>query len=586
MFAWDVLFLKEGRKIKGRFFFFLLSPFVFSKVYPMSTDEKSKIYGIDLGTTFSAIAFVNESGKAEIIPNSDNERIMPSVVFFDSPQNIIVGKVAKESAKTDPQRVVEFVKRQMGQSWAFQYEGQDYKPEEISSYILRRLANDAEEMGGHVVRDVVITCPAYFGEVERKATRIAGELAGLNVVQVLDEPAAAALNYAFSSGETDKTIVVYDLGGGTFDVSVVKIEEKNITIICTDGDHRLGGKDWDDRLIQYMVSEFKNQTGIDDDLLADPETAYDLRMSAENAKHAFSRKDKYPVKISHEGESVKMELQREKFEEITRDLLERTVEFTKSVLQLAREKGVPQIDEFLLVGGSTRMLQVARRIEEVFGEEFGISPKSYDVDEAVAKGAAQVGTCEVIRGFLEQKARETAGKSFDELSEQEQQKIVDEGTAAFGINQDDFLLLEGTKITKVATKSYGIRARKGDSVVVRNMIRRQSPVPAERKETFKTADANSHALDLIVFSNNEPGADADIASSQELGRTIFELPPNLPIHSPIEVTFRLNTEGRLEMTAKDLTGGKEIQSEFKVDAGMTEAELEAARLRSREIVIE
>ena len=254
----------------------------------MSDEKMKKVYGIDLGTTYSAIAYVNEYGKPEIITNSDNERVTPSVVYFESLQNPVVGKIAKESAKTDPDRVVDFVKRQMSNpDWTFELDGESFRPELISSLILKRLAGDANKSGNHEVKDVVITCPAYFGDLERSRTRQAGELAGLNVVEILDEPVAAAIYYGLNVPDSKgKNIIVYDLGGGTFDVTVVRIgsdpDKNEIDIICTEGDHMLGGKDWDDAIFNYYDEQFREETGSDANLKEDNETAYDLRLAAES----------------------------------------------------------------------------------------------------------------------------------------------------------------------------------------------------------------------------------------------------------------------------------------------------------------
>ena len=227
----------------------------------MMHSDNHTIYGIDLGTTNSAIAYINDDGKPEIIPNSDGERITPSVVFFEEPSeegkvgNIVVGKIAKEAAKTDASRVISFVKQEMGTGWTKEIDGITLNPEKVSSYILTRLVKDAKYMGFDV-KDVIITCPAYFGYAERKATIAAGKIAGLNVLQLLDEPVAAAMHYGLNKSEGDRTAIVYDLGGGTFDVTVVAIKDGEVKVVCTDGNHRLGGKNWDERPMSLMTCRF------------------------------------------------------------------------------------------------------------------------------------------------------------------------------------------------------------------------------------------------------------------------------------------------------------------------------------------
>ncbi len=544
---------------------------------------ENKIYGIDLGTTYSAIAYVNEYNQAETIRNSENEQTTPSAIFFESSDNIIVGKVAKEAAKTDADSVVEFVKRQIGTDWTFNFDGTEYKPEELSSYILRRLAEDARKTGEHEVKEVVITCPAYFGDAERNATRLAGELAGLNVVQILDEPAAAALYYGFDQSEGRRNAIVYDLGGGTFDVSVVSIDGSEIRIVCTDGDHRLGGKDWDDAIINDFVSDFQNETGVEG-ILDDPETCYDLRLSAENAKKTLTNRETAPVRVSFGGSRVNIQYSRERFESSTSHLLDRTIEFTRSVLAVARAKGVEKIDDFLLVGGSTRMKMVERRIREEFESELGVVPRALDVDEAVAKGAALFGQCRNVKITLEKKAQELAGKSFDELSDSERESVVDETSAEQGVSSDYLLETSKISITTVATKSYGIRVKKNGRPILHHLIVRQSSTPVVSALTCYTDEADAEAIDIRVFSSNLDAVDAELDEGEEVGVTTLELPPGLPEHTRVEVTFTLSEEGVLELTA--VASGREAKATFKAEVGMSDEEIRAAKERSRDVVIE
>ncbi len=550
----------------------------------------NRVYGIDLGTTYSAISFINDSNKAETIRNSDNEQITPSVVFFESPENIVVGKIAKESAKSDPEQVVDFVKRQMGTDWTFAYEGRDYKPEEISSYILKRLVGDARKTEGHDVKDVVITCPAYFGDGERNATRQAGEIAGLNVIAILDEPAAAALHYAFRDGMTNeggnRTAIVYDLGGGTFDVTVVSIEDNNVRIVCTDGDHRLGGKDWDDRIVKDLMSDLENELGESSENCNwdDPETSYDLRFSAENAKKTLTNRETAKVRVTCDAGRVNVDYTRERFEQSTSDLLERTVEFTRNVLNLAKEKGVDRIDDFLLVGGSTRMPMVEARIRREFEAELGCAPQSFDVDEAVAKGAAWFGYCQTIKVLLDDKAKESGKESFEELSEEEKKDVAADVAAEQGVS-DEYLLEAGnTNITTVATKSYGIRAVKGGTPVVHNMILRQTATPVVTTKIFGTQDAGAELIQLRVFSGNDSAEDVPLEQCEELGVADLNLPPGLPARTPVEVVFELSPEGALKISGT--AAGSEVRAEFKAETGMSAEEVREAKERSKDLVVE
>ncbi len=297
-----------------------------------------RVYGIDLGTTYSAIAYVDEHGKPVVVPNQESERITPSVVLFDG-ENVIVGNTAKESAKVEPHRVVSRVKQHMGDpNFIFECEGHAFSAEDISSFILRKVAGDAEIALGDQVTEVVITCPAYFGTPEREATANAGKLAGLNVRAILNEPTAAAIAYGLEQGE-DQTVLVYDLGGGTFDITMIEIKDRLIRVICTGGDHHLGGVLWDEAIVMYLAEEFRSQTGCESDPLDDPEVLNDLFLQAERGKKTLTQREKAPFRVTHAGQQARIELDREKFQEITKHLLDRTIELTREMLADAAPRG-------------------------------------------------------------------------------------------------------------------------------------------------------------------------------------------------------------------------------------------------------
>ena len=278
------------------------------------SDGLKRVYGIDLGTTYSAIAYVDENGRPVVVPNQESERITPSVVLFDG-DNVIVGNTAKEASKVEPHRVVSRVKQNMGDPhFVFEHEGQAYGPEDISSFILRKVVGDAEvALGGdEKITDVVITCPAYFGTDEREATANAGRLAGLNVRAILNEPTAAAIAYGLEQGE-DQTVLVYDLGGGTFDVTMIEIKDRLIRVICTGGDHRLGGALWDEAVVLHLAEEFRKQTGEESDPMDDPEVLNDLFLQAERGKKTLTQRDKAPFRVTHAGHQARVELERPHF---------------------------------------------------------------------------------------------------------------------------------------------------------------------------------------------------------------------------------------------------------------------------------
>jgi molecular chaperone DnaK (HSP70) len=277
---------------------------------------------------------VDEAGKAVVLRNFENEAVTPSVVFFDG-DNIVVGTEAKRNARLEPHNVVEMVKRSMGdEHFLFEHDRTSYRPEEISAFILRKLVTDAEQATGNKVTDVVITCPAYFGVNQREATANAGKIAGLNVRSIINEPTAAAISYGMDRTDA-QVVLVYDLGGGTFDITMIEVKTKEITVVCTGGDHNLGGKDWDSGIVNYLVAQFQEQTRSNEDILASPDTLQDLSLQAEEAKKTLTTREKARLKVTHGTESIRVELTREKFNELTSALLEKTIILTRQMLDEA-----------------------------------------------------------------------------------------------------------------------------------------------------------------------------------------------------------------------------------------------------------
>jgi molecular chaperone DnaK (HSP70) len=545
-------------------------------------NQFKQIFGIDLGTTYSGIAYIDEHGKPVIIPNQENQRITPSVVFFDG-NNIIVGEVAKENAKLYPNEVVAFVKRAMGEPhFLFEYNEKTYRPEEISSYILRKLVNDAQQHLGIEITDVVITCPAYFGINEREATRLAGEIAGLNVRQIINEPTAAAIAYGTVETQIEKVVLVYDLGGGTFDITMIHIKPDAIEVICTGGDHNLGGKDWDDRIIQYLVEHFQTHTKSTTDILEDADTWQNLQLAAEKAKQTLSQRNKAPLMVTHGGERVKVELTRTDFETISRDLLERTIRLTHDMLDEARKKGYEHFDEILLVGGSTRMPQVGERI----AQEFSIQPKMFDPDEAIAKGAALFGWKLSINDELVKRVSE---RDQQAKVETEPQKIPDDIVQA--VAAETGFTLAAVKRSQVAvrnvtSKSFGIIALdQNEQEILVNLILKNTTVPADVTQRFGTHVADQDTVDLRIMENEASDKQLEPEKAIKIGTAILDLPANLPAHSPIDIMFRLNEEGRLEMKAVERSTAKHVSITIETSSVIQGKELEAAKIRSRNLVI-
>jgi molecular chaperone DnaK len=540
------------------------------------SDGLKRVYGIDLGTTYSAIAYVDEHGKPVIVPNQESERITPSVVLFDG-DSIIVGNTAKESAKVEPHRVVSRIKQHMGDpNFVFQYEGQAFSPEDISSFILRKVVGDAEIALGEKIADVVITCPAYFGTPEREATANAGRLAGLNVRAILNEPTAAAVAYGLEQGE-DQTVLVYDLGGGTFDITMIEIKDRLIRVICTGGDHRLGGVLWDEAIVMYLAEQFRAQTGQAADPLDDPEVLNDLFLQAERGKKTLTQREKAPFRVTHAGHQARVELDKDKFEEITKHLMDRTIELTHEMLADARAKGHDKFDKLILVGGATRMPQVHNRLVA----EFNMEPEVYDPDEAVAKGAAlyalKESLLDQVQDFLTTQvaALGQPAKPVDmsNVSEEEVTQALDHLEKQLGFTLTGPVReLVNTRIVNVLSKSLGVVARNDQSVdVVFYLLPRNSEVPLERISDFGTDADNQSAVDIRVMSGERDSLDP--LDCQEVGVASLTLPERLPAKSPIRVKFAISKDGRLGVSATDLTGGRSIDVEFQTEAVLSEAEV-------------
>lgn len=552
------------------------------------TQMIKKIFGIDLGTTYSSIANVDDFGKAVIIPNAENQRITPSVVFFDGDQ-IVVGDVAKESAKLYPDEVVSFIKRSMAESnFLYEYDGRTYRPEEISSFILRKVVQDAEQNLGIKITDLVIACPAYFGINEREATRRAGEIAGFKIHQIINEPTAAAIAYGSVETGEDRVVLVYDLGGGTFDVTMISIQPGAIDVICTGGDHNLGGKDWDDRIVTHLVKEFQNATHTDEDILEDLDTWQDLQLAAEKSKKILSQREKTPISITHGGERVKVELKREKYEEITRDLLERTIALTNEMLAEAEKKGYERFDEIIMVGGATRMPQVARRIQA----EFAMEPKIFDPDEAVGKGAAIYGWKLALNDNLIQRIAQKTNTDFetiDDLIENTSERVIDEVVQE--VADDTGYSLSAVKrstlkINNVASKSFGVVARDHQNrEQVFNHILRNTTVPVDLEHTFYTTVKNQESVWIRVMESETNDRVVLPDNAIEIGAAVLHLPADVPVDSPIKISFKLNEEGRLLITAIEATNSREVNVTIDTTSVIQGAELAEAKVRSQSLKV-
>ena len=501
-----------------------------------------KVVGIDLGTTFSAIAHVNEHAQEEIVPNAESDRITPSVILFED-DLITVGKIAKQNSRAVPEQIVEFVKRDMGKSkevFSREFDGKAYSAEELSAMILQKLKQDAEVYLDTEITDAVITVPAYFRDAEREATRNAGQIAGLNVLQVMNEPTAAALAYGMDLHGSDQTVFVFDLGGGTFDVTIMKVSGSEMTMIATNGDHRLGGKDWDDKIITYVAQTFESEHG--ENPLTDLHTYQDIQMNAIRAKESLSKRQKARIVCNHNGKGSRVELTREKLDELTANLVERCSAMCDVVLA---EAGMAwaDIDVVLLVGGSTRMPMVQEMITKISGKD--INPQEVNPDDVVALGAAIQGTLRQIKEVV-----------IDKTSETTTEKDIPNAVVERFIAPDGGLAVT---VTDGATQNLGLvvyeSADSDGNIHV--MIPKMTPVPHEVEDQFGTLVENQSSLLVEVIQGLEQDQKEDDIikfKNHKLGECRLELPSGLPEGSPIDVTYKYNLDQTLEVTAKGPDG--------------------------------
>lgn len=486
-----------------------------------------KIIGIDLGTTNSCVA-VMEGGKPVVIPNSEGVRTTPSIVAFTKNGERLVGEPAKRQAVTNADRTISSIKRHMGTDYKVTIDGKNYSPQEISAMILQKLKADAEAYLGEKVTEAVITVPAYFNDAQRQATKDAGKIAGLDVKRIINEPTAAALAYGLDN-EKEQKIMVYDLGGGTFDVSIIEIGDGVIEVLSTNGDTHLGGDDFDNRLTQWMVDEFKKAEGVD--LSADKMAMQRLKEAAEKAKKELSSSTTTNINLpfitaTAEGpKHLDMNLTRAKFDELTLDLIERTAVPVQSAL---KDAGITsaELGKVLLVGGSTRMLASQEKVKQLTGKE---PSKSLNPDECVAIGAS-------IQG----------------------------GKLAGDAGAGDILLLDVTPLSLSIETMGGVATR---------LIERNTTIPSKKSQVFSTAADNQTAVDIHVVQGERQFA----RDNKTLGQFRLDgIPPARRGVPQIEVTFDIDANGIVNVSAKDLGTGKEQHITITSGSNMSDSDIDKA----------
>jgi len=556
------------------------------------------VYGIDLGTTYSCLAQVGPDGAPDVVPLLDGSLTLPSVVLFVGPDDYLTGEPARVLARAQPEDVCTLVKRRMGDGeWRFVSHGRSWSAPAVSSLVLKALVSETGFNTGAPVRDVVITVPAYFGDEERRATKLAGEYADLVVLDVINEPTAAALSYGFArldgggpAEDAEEVALVYDLGGGTVDVTIVELAQRRLAVVAIDGDHALGGADWDERLAVHLSHAFLAAHPDAEDPYDDSAGAQELVLTAERAKRELTERDTVVVPVAHNGRSLSVTVTRVEFERLTAGLLDRTIELTRAAVSAARERGVRGIDRVLLVGGSSRMPAVAARLSA----ELGVRAELHDPDLAVAKGAALYGRKKSLERLLAAdlvtRGQLVDGSPIELADPADLQAACQRLGEAYGLSAAEVRRTVEVQVLNVCSHGFGVMAldRYGEGGVV-FLVHRNDRLPVAVRRSFGTVHDDQPVVTVRVV---EQGGGAE-STRPEDGKLIAEasivdIPPGYPAGSEIEITLRMGFDGILELTAlHEGLADRPLTVRVETSAALSQADVareraQVGRVRRRE----
>ena len=548
------------------------------------------VHGIDLGTTNSAIARVGKDGRPEVLAGLSGAATTPSVVLFAGPQEYVVGEGARREARLDPEHVCALVKRRMGDAeWRFVAHGTAWSAPAVSSLILKSLVADAGFATGEEPTAAVITVPAYFGDEERRATVLAGTYANLDVVEVLSEPIAAALAYGFGRldggpdlSKTSETVLVYDLGGGTFDATVIELADRRISVLAVEGDHQLGGTDWDERIALHLSRRFCADNPDAEDPLDDSAGSQALVLTAERAKHQLTDAERTEVVVTHDGARATVPLSRTELEEMTAPLLRRTLDLTRACLDEAARRGVAQVDRVLLVGGSSRMPAVA----ELLRRELELDPQLHDPELAVARGAAIYGEKteleRMVAADLRSRGRLRDGAPLDDALPADLDAACRRVADAFGVALTQVRRAVEIRVDTVVSRGFGVLAVNAElgRLEVSWLVHRNDRLPIRTSRSFGTVRADQPTIEVTVV---EQQGQAESARAQDakvlIAGEITGIPPGYGEGSEVRVTFEMGFDGVLHVTAFHVDAA--IPLVLTATTGATLSQAEVARERDQ-----